>query len=250
MIRLAQVVRVNQARRSVDLVYLDTREPVREALVAGKASNVGGAWDVPSVPLPVSAQATGQLQPSTPSMVAVVADVDGHPVVLGFVPALGNQVAVTEANLEIDRHPSGVVQTIEADGSIQTIHPGGATIRLGSATLLNPAAVSADGNWKVAAGAAPTLTVSLPGLNLVVTPAGAVTLTANSTAAVTINGAVTVNAPDGTTWIGPFTLDGALQVNSTITATGDVVAGAISLEEHAHTSGADGSPTSAPIPGT
>jgi hypothetical protein len=125
MMRFAQVVRVNQARRTVDLVYLDTREPVREALVMGKASNVGGGWDVPSVPLPVNAQATGQVQSATPSMVAVVDDIEGRPVVLGFVPALGNQVAVTPANLEIDRHPSGVVQTIEADGSIQTIHPGG-----------------------------------------------------------------------------------------------------------------------------
>ena len=199
MMRFAQVVRVNQARRTVDLVYLDTREPAREALVVGKASNVGGAWDVPSVPLPVNAQATGTVPPATPSMMAVVDDIDGRAVVMGFVPALGNQVAVTPENLEIDRHPSGVVQTIEADGSIQTIHPGGVTLRIGTPALLNPATIAADQNWHVAAGAPPTVTLITPKATMVIDPAtGNVTVVSQGDVSVTAKDA-TVNASSNVT---------------------------------------------------
>ena len=191
MMRLAQVVRVNQTRRTVDLVYLDDREPVRDAVVMGKASNTGGRWDVPDVSKPVNAQATGTVTPATPSMVAVVDVIYGNPVVLGFVPALGNQVAVTEANLEIDRHPSGVVQTIEADGSIQTIHPGGVTLRIGTPALLDPATVAADQNWHVAAGTPPTVTLITPKASLVIDPAtGNVTVVSQGDVSVTAKDAV------------------------------------------------------------
>jgi hypothetical protein len=199
MIRLAQVVRVNQARRTVDLVFLDTREPVREALVMGKASNIGGSWDVPDVAKPVSGQATGTVPPATPSMVAVVAAMDGHPVVLGFVPAQGNQVAVTPANLEIDRHPSGVVQTIEADGSIQTIHPGGVTLRIGTPALLNLATVAADQNWHVPAGTPPTVTLITPKATMVIDPAtGNITVVSQGDVSVTAKDAI-VNASSNVT---------------------------------------------------
>ena len=54
MIRLAQVVRVNQTRRTLDLVMLDNNEPVREASALGTASSVSGSWNVPDMPKPAT----------------------------------------------------------------------------------------------------------------------------------------------------------------------------------------------------
>ena len=47
-------------------------------------------------------------------------------------------------------------------------------------------------------------------------------------------GKATVEAPGGTTWIGPMTIRGLLTVEDEIKATGDVVAGDVSLQNHFH----------------
>ena len=196
MIRLAQVVRVNSASRTLDLVCLDNNQPIQGATMAGKANSVSGSWDVPHMPPPASQQLAGQISPSGRSMVAVVAMLGNRGVVLGFLPSQNNFVAFTDPDRAVDVHASGVVISKDRFGNLQVQHPGGATIRIGSATLENLADVAAGGSFPLPEQAAPTITVSTANLTLTIDPAGDLAITTTGNATVQANNA-TVNASQG-----------------------------------------------------
>ncbi len=168
MIRLGQVVRVNQTRRTVDLVMLDNNEPVREARVLGAASSVSGSWNVPDMPKPASEMQAGELPAAGRSMVAAVTMCGRRPLVVGFVPAEGNEVVFTEADLEVHRHPSGVVTSIDQGGNVQVTHPGGATLRIGTPAVQDISTLAADQNWAIPAGTPPTITLTTGQVSLTI----------------------------------------------------------------------------------
>ena len=76
--------------------------------------------------------------------------------------------------------------------------------------------------------------------NAVVSAQGNVTVNATGNVNVTATGAASISATS-------LSVDCNLAVTGTISATGDIVAGAISLEAHTHTSATPGSPTSQPL---
>ncbi len=219
-LRTAIVVGVNQATRSLDLVYTDSNQPIANVKVAGEASSsISGSWNVPHMPKPANPQQTGVLPASGRSMVALVALVSGRPVVIGFLPASGNQMAFTDPDRKVERHASGVVHSIDQAGNVQIDHPGGYTLRIGDPNIEVPGATAADGNWSLPAAAAPTVTLKTPQVtitiaagtgNVTVTSSGDVQVTAKDaavnvtgTAAITAAGAASVTAG------GQLTLKGA-----------------------------------------
>ncbi|WP_432481607.1 phage baseplate assembly protein V [Moraxella sp. ZY200743] len=71
-------------------------------------------------------------------------------------------------------------------------------------------------------------------------------LPAGGTATISADGGITINAKDGATInaSGGVTINGDTKVNGSIEATGDVVAGSISLQKHKHREQGDGAMTS------
>ncbi len=64
----------------------------------------------------------------------------------------------------------------------------------------------------------------------------------------TVNGLTVINGGLTQTGGGTVALSGDMEIDGGITATGDIVAGDISLTDHPHTSAAPGDPTSPPLP--
>ena len=232
-IRFAKVVATYPRTRSVDLVFSDTGErSARVQVMTSNASSDGGTWDVPDVPKPSSEQAAGELAPSGRSLVACVAFNGRSPVVIGFMHTLDGQMAFGEQNRQVYRHPSGAYTTVAPDGSIETYHPSGAYLRIGTGDHQDLAAVSADGNWQIPAGAPPAqVTLATSGFKLTVQPGGECDLVTAGKLSLTYATAE---------MHGPVKIFGALEV------TDDVTGGTISLQGHVH-GGVQGGPgTTAP----
>jgi len=218
MIRIAQVVKVNPAARSVDLVFLDDGMRMANVRVMGGASDSGG-WDVPSVQPPASERAAGGRATNGRTLHAVFApDRHGRGVVMGFL-APGQGLAVREQDRMLYRHPSGAHLSIAPDGSIQLGHPGGTSIRIGTGGTEDVGAAAAGG-WQAPSGAVPQVTLATAdGVTITIKPGGEVELVTPAELKMTY---------------GHATLTGDIALNGTLTATVDVVANGTSLHTHKH----------------
>ena len=218
-LRLAKVVRVNHQRRTVDLVFTDNGARIADVQVmTAHASSDSGSWDVPDVPPPASEATPDTLSPTGRNLVAVCAMFHNRPIVQGFIHPLGTQLAFKEANRAVHRHTSGAYTTTSPDGSIETYHPSGAFLRIGTGGHQDLAAVSADGNWTIPAGAAPAqITLSTAGFTLTILPNGSTTLETT--------GKLVMRYADAE-------LFGDVKLHGKLEADGDVVAGTVSLQRH------------------
>lgn len=235
-LRPAKVIAVHPERHTVDIVFSDTGQRVAEVQVIGDAGSDAGSWSVPNVPKPTS-EATPDVLTSGRNLVAAVATVAGIPVVTGFLRPEGTQMTFSEQNRTVRRHASGAYTTIAPDGSIEVFHPSGAFLRIGSGGHQDLAAISADGNWSIPAGAPNAqVTLATQGFSLTILPNGATTLQTTGELHMTYAKAV---------------LTGDVAITGALTATGEITAMAggassVTLSQHkGHTGGA-----MAPTPGT
>lgn len=235
-LRLARVVAVHAGRRTVDLVFSDNGQRVAEVQIMGDVGATTGSWDVPDVPKPAS-EAKPDVLDGSQNLTAVVAVASGRPIVQGFVAPLGSEMGFTEPNRSIKRHSSGAYTTIAPDGSIETFHPSGAYLRIGSGVHQDLSAITAGGAFTVPAGAAPAqITLATAGFTLTIAPSGATTLHTDGELHVSYQKAF---------------LAGDVAVTGNLTATGEITAkagsgGSVTLSQHkGHIAG--GSP---PPPGT
>jgi hypothetical protein len=237
--RFAQVTAVHAARRTVDLVLMDTGLRVAEVhILTSMVASDAGEWDLPTVPLPGSEQVAGALPTQGRALVATVDQAGPAFVVTGFLHPLGGQMAFTQDNRQVYRHASGAYTTIAPDGSIETWHPSGAYVRIGTGGHESLAPLSVNQAWKEVTNApVPTITVHATNFNMTISPGGVVDLTAA--------GAATLHTGQ-VTWTTPALL-----------VTGRVVAGygggdQVELQTHRHLD-PDTSPahqTLAPVAGT
>lgn len=204
-LRLAQVVAVHPQRGTVELVYLDDGARAGEAAVMGNVSGDGGTWTVPNVERPPSEQQAGRIQTGgRRTMMAVVANIYGRPVVLGFLSPDRGQMAFTEQNVAVFRHPSGAVVSIGPDGTLDVRHPAGAALRIGTGPS-EPLAGAVNGWSPPSAGGTADLTITTGGVTMAIKAGGTIDLTCDK-----------------------------LTVTGDIEAQGDVKAGSISLKTHKH----------------
>ncbi len=231
-LRSAKVVRVNHARRTVDLVFNDNGARVADVQVVGNASSDSGSWSVPDVPMPASEAGPDRLSNTGRNLVASVAMMNGRPLVTGFLHPLDTQVSFNEPNREVHRHPSGAYSTVAPDGSIEAFHPSGAYLRIGTGDHQDLATVSADGNWSTPAGAAPAqITLATAGFTLTILPNGATTLATTSKVSMTY---------------ADLELHGPVKIFGDLAVTGDVTGGTVSLRNHDHIGVQGGTGTSGP----
>lgn len=209
MIRLARVTAVHPQRRQVDIVFLDdATRAANVAVMHGSASSDAGSWNVPSVPLPNSEATAAGIASSGRAMTAAVIMAGNRFVVLGFVSNQLPQVAFTEQDRTLHRHPSGSYATVAPDGSMEAYHPGGAYLRIGTGDHQDMTPLAANGNWTLPAGvAAPVITLNTPGFKLTASPGAGGTV-------ITVQGDVTIQATDAT-----ISTSGNATVSATGTAT-------------------------------
>lgn len=131
-LRFGIVTDVHPEDHSVDLVMLDNGArlsgvPVMTSQASGRTGSTdmtpispdkkSGKWDISEI--------TDQDQK------AVVADVSGQPVVVGFIfPPVG-QLGFSSKGMKFYRHSSDVYSRIDPDGSMEIVHPNGAFVRFG-----------------------------------------------------------------------------------------------------------------------
>lgn len=254
-LRLAQVVGVNPQRRTVELAYLDDGARVGDAQIAsGVAASDAGFWAVPDVPRPSSERQAGGINPSGRTVIAVVASIYNRPIVMGFLAPRGTEMAFSEQNRTMYRHPSGAYATIAADGSIEVRHPGGAHLRIGAG---GSETVPAAGGWAPAGASPPQITLTTSGFTLTVLPGGETTLTTEGNATIStphlqINGNVDIAGNLGVAAAGggaaTINMTGQVNLTGSMDATAEVTANSIPLSTHVHTGvqpgpGNTGSPT-------
>ena len=196
MIRFAQVVAVHSARRTLDIAFSDTGEPVAEvSVLSATVSSDAGVWDIPDVAKPSTEASAGGVGGGGRVIIAAVDFTsDGRPVVVGFARAYGSQMVFSEPNREVRRHPSGAYTTIAPDGSIEHYHPGGAYLRIGAGGHQDLAPVAGGGNWSIPAADPPQITLVTAGFTLTVTPGGETTVTSEGAATLNWAGNVTLQA--------------------------------------------------------
>lgn len=181
-LKLAKVIRVVPGARAVDLLFLDdgSRVPAVQVMTpcgsTDSGSNFminpsgGGKWD---------AKLTGSRD-----VIAVVGFYRGLPVVIGFLYPQVCQMLFDRQDFKVDRHPSDVYSTIDADGNVEVFHPSGTYLRIGE----NPAhedltGQDTDGAWAISKNTGKAVHVQLTIKNagatkasLNIDPSGNVTL--------------------------------------------------------------------------
>lgn len=249
--RFAIVVAVHPERRSLDLVFTDTGLRVPEVqCLSGMAASDAGVWDIPSVPKPTDEAQAGALPKSGRQLVAAVDDAYGRPVVVGFLQPLAGQIAFTEDDRFVRRFVGGGYLTVAPDGSIELWHPSGTYARIGTGPHEKLAPISANKNWtEVTNAPKPTITLITPGasgsdpplFSLVVGPDGTVTIGTQK--------AVNITATEGVNITANVAIHGNVAVTGGITATQDIVAGAVSLRHHVQLDGGGTGDSGPPVGG-
>lgn len=283
-LRLARVVAMHPEDHSIDLVMVDdgSRLAGIQVLTSSASSN-SGVSDMPTPSTPASGDKWSLAERTDCDMIAVVGFFGLQPMVLGFLYPQVSQMLFKEPNRRMMRHASDVYSTIDGAGNTEFYHPSGAFIRIGTSPAHEDlTGKDVDGKWKISkntgsqvhihveqAGGKASLDIAPDGAIVVDTlstltarATGAVSVTTDSTLTADVAGAATVNAPAGTTFNGPVTINGPLTwtqgmsgsggsgaaITGDVNVTsGDVKADTISLKHH-KTPTAPNGPLSEPIP--
>jgi hypothetical protein len=194
--RMAYVVATHPEDHSVDLVMAKTGERLVGVQVQSHdASSRTGTANLPAVPEKKDkwdiTQLTGQ------DAKAIVSYVDGQPIVTGFIFPQINQVLSKDPKLKVERHQSDVMKTIDGNGNIDMVHPGGFRIRIGEtpehADYTNKNAdASATLDRNTDKKSFMRISTSDNALVITISPDGKLDLKCNGTVDVDAQGAVTV----------------------------------------------------------
>ena len=272
-IRLAKVVRAYPDGHSVDLVMYDDNSPVTNVQVlSGSASSRSGASGLIAPTSPPDGE-WGNQDSGDEDMIACVAFMRGHPVVMGFLRPQVNQISFADKNRISYRFPSDVYVTCDGSGNFELSHPGGAFIRIAT----DPAHESLTGKdfdkkWKrdrntdakthihiEQGGGVASLNIDPDGNidlkhagNLTTETGGNLSATVSGNATVDVSGTTDVTSGGNLSITAPLiTLNGNTVINGTLTqgkgsnggdchmqgplyVVNDVIAGSVSLEHHTH----------------
>lgn len=192
---------------------------------------------------------------------ACVSAVPGGHVIQGFLPPEVGQMNFKDRKLQVERHNSDVIRSVDGDGNMEIAHPSGAYIRIGETPdHVDLSGKDVDGKLKVDrnTGRKVHLRVALAGnvVKLTMTPEGKVTLEMDEDFDLTAKGDINMKAE------GDVNIEAggkmALKSPSEITAdapkvenpNGDIIASKVSLVQHPHkdTMPQSGSQSGPPLP--
>lgn len=237
MMTLGYVVAVYPEGQSVDVLFPDTGARMSNVQVMVPSGSSGtGLVDLPDPGLPADDTRWDLTLNPALYVKAVVDDIRGCPICLGFILPQITQMTFQRKNFRVMRHASDAYTTVNDNGDIEIYHPSGTYIRIAEQTAHEDlTGLDYDKLWKIArnttrqphvylavgsGGGAPTATVDI-------SPAGDITVT-GKTVTETTTGNITLNG---------VTIDPNGNINSPATITGavDVVGGGKHLKTHIHT---------------
>jgi hypothetical protein len=208
---LARVVRFHPLDRSCDcqLVYDGSRltaVPVLAGMIGSSSGLMdlhepeGVDWDGPSA--------------GTRDVMAVLGEINGQPLVMGFIAPSVSQMLFDRPNFRVDRHASDVYSTIDKEGNVEIAHPSGTFLRIAtSPEHENLTGQDFDKRWKITRNTAKapwvSLTVASSGVvkaSLRISPTGNVTLNHAGSLTVSTAGAATLSAAS-------FEINGPVAIN-------------------------------------
>lgn len=274
--RIGTVVATYPSGNSVD-VQMDDGTPLNMQVLCGFGGSDFGCVDMPSIGL-ADDDSRWSFKSKPPRKVrAVVAMLDGVPVCIGFLLPQENEISFDRKNFRIARHASDVYTSIDENANIELAHPSGTFLRIATSAahedltgadvdklwnidtntdkLVNvQLTVANGGNVKASINIDPDGNIAIEHAgNLSVTTAGDAAVNVDGNAAVTVGGDLNADVTGSAelnaselTINAPTTINGALQVNSTIDATGEIKSGAIGLTSHKHGGVQTGGGTSGP----
>lgn len=143
------VVATHPEDHSVDIVMSSNGARLTGVQVlVPSGSTRTGTTDLPYVP--EKKDKWDVTERSDQEIIAVVDDVDGFPMVVGFLYPQINQILHDDPKLMVSRHQSDVKWSIDGDGEIQLDHPSGAYVRIGEAAdKVDMSGKNSDKNSKI-----------------------------------------------------------------------------------------------------
>lgn len=247
---LAMVKAIHPESNAVDLVFMKDGRPAAGVKVFSmSASSDSGLADLCD---PASGGRT---------IMAGVAWMMGHPVVIGFMFPEVAQCMFREKGRMVYRHGSDVYFTIDSQGNAELAHPSGAFVRLGASPGhedLN--GKDYDGKWRITRNTGQQVHIHVEqaggAASVDISPSGAVQVKAKQDVSVESDTAVSLKAPniglhgaielDGPVIQGKGANGGECAMAGPLTVDDDVTASGISLTQHTHTEQGDGADVSAP----
>lgn len=246
-LRKGRVAKVHWEDHSVDVVMADDGSRLAGVQVLSPtASTNTGLNDLPKPATPGSGDVWDRRERTPRDLHAVIGDVDGRPVVLGFLFPQINQVLFEREEFRVDRHASDVYSTIDKNGNLELYHPSGTYFRIGTSSGHEDlTGQDFDHKWKIERNTGAAVHVHLRVSNagsqvasIDIDPGGNLVASFGGTANITVTGDTTLTTPNVTANVsGQVTINSpAVQVNNgTVTVSGgDVIADGISLKHHVH----------------
>lgn len=244
-LKKARVVAVHPEDHSIDVVTFPDGARISgvQVLAPFASSNTGLHGGLGSPGTPGSGDKWDIRDDTTRKMVAIIGFMGpGLPVCLGFLFPQVNGLSFKDGRLVL-AHESGAYTSMMPDGSIESYHPSGSYVKLGTGAHASMAGQDQDGRFAQSTAApAPTYTVSVGSggselAKLAMGPTGAIAVTATVS--------VDITAPM-TTVHGNARVTGNLQVDGAITTDGDMTAGGKSFLGHVHAEHGTGGGTTSP----
>lgn len=228
-LRLARVTHVSPETNSFGCIYLDTGDYGRGVQLSSPYA--GSDFGVSGMPaLDVEGYDENMTDdPNVRAVVAVIAQIQGMPIALGFLYPKVSEMAMVEKGRLVERHTSDAYRSVSPSGDMDTVHPSGAYLRIGSGD--SPDALEgrdAAKRWRVKrnTGGSATVTLGNPGgggTSVKLKPdggvevSGAVRVDVRSAGVVEIDGAEKVTAKSGASSVtispgGLVTVAGATEI--------------------------------------
>lgn len=135
-LRLAKVTYVHPEGQKLEVMFLDNGDFGRDVQVMSPyaGTDFGFTGGIPS-PETEGLDANKTTDPNKRSIIAVIASLQGTHICLGFLFPQITHMAFTKKNDKnrmIERHTSDFYRTVDDAANMDMVHPGGASIRMGS----------------------------------------------------------------------------------------------------------------------
>lgn len=153
-LRLARVTHVHPEGQKMEVIFLDTGDYGRDVQLASPMAGTDFGF-TSGVPAPDTEGHDANMtnDPDYRHITAVVANIQGVHVALGFIYPQINQMSFTKTkdpNRLIERSPSDAYRTVSGDGDMDFVHPAGAYIRIGQGARPDDLeGRDFDGKWKL-----------------------------------------------------------------------------------------------------
>lgn len=262
-LRRGIVTATHRGDNSVDIIMSDDGSPLTGVqVITSNGSNRSGFTDLPYIAPKSDLDLS---KPSDQDLIAIVDNVRGYPVVVGFIFPQINEMLFDDPLFSLYRHSSDVMYSIDADGNIQLDHPSGTYVRIGEAIEhVDLEGKNTDKNLKITRNKEKKakIRIGLSGgmIELTMSPDGSVSMKATRldviaeevdiTANVVVRGDAVVigNAAivGDASVIGDMAITGTLSVDGVITSGIDMVSNGTSLKTHVHGGVLSGPSTTAP----